>query len=120
MPDITCYPEMNADIVKFLRGLDETEHAAICLYAAQRIEDLEAEVRAGAKLCADRQDRINDLDSLLFLCHNTLAHIKSDNDANAREAMVVGLMKILLDETVLRLDRFFGGKEGERGGTKSE
>lgn len=119
MVNITCNPEMDAKIKGLLRSVGG-DGEATCSYAAQRIEDLEAEVETGAKLCADRQDRINDLDSLLFLCHNTLAHIKSDNDANAREAMVVGLMKTLLDETVLRLDKFFGGKEGEHGGTKSE
>jgi len=140
MIKITCDPVRDAEIVKFLRGLDETPHAAICLYAAQRIENLESgaaelrtkfiaadkscaedrekihelegDVKAGAHLCADRQDRINDLESLLFLAHNTLAHIKNDNDANSREAMVVGLMKTLLDETVLRLDKFFEEKEG--------
>jgi len=157
MVKITCDPAMDAEIVKFLRGLDETQYAAICLYAAQRIEDLEAEsaelrtrfmaadkscsedrgrieelkseVKAGAHLCADRQNRINDLEDLLSLAYNTLVHIKCYNDATPREAIVVGLMKTwpkvwmparLLDETVLRLERFFDGKEGDDGEEKLE
>lgn len=143
---ITCDPQLNEMIVRTLRGQEASSNAFVCLYAAQRIEDLEAEAadvrerfltadktcawargeienlkseaKAGAKLCADRQDRVNDLEHVLFLAFNALKHVKSENDSGSSEAKVAGNMKTLLDETVARIERFYEGREAGDGGEK--
>lgn len=52
MPTITTYPEMNQKLVGILR-VGKKQH---CLYAAQRIEELEAEVKRLQDWKADVED----------------------------------------------------------------
>ena len=58
-----CYPEMNAKIVKLLRMKDDP----MCLYAADRIEELEAEnarLRQAGKLALEFMKMIRESDGI--------------------------------------------------------
>ncbi len=94
-----------------------------CMEDRERIKELKSEIKAGAHLCAVRQDRINDIENLLLLARNTLVHLKARNDnptltieisSHEREVIVSGGHKVLLDEAVSRIERFFEGKEDEK------
>lgn len=57
MADIKTYPEMNAQIISLLRLSEDP----ICLYAAQRIEELEADQKTvvHGKWIKEYKDQVN-------------------------------------------------------------